>query len=275
MQHIRLNDFLMAFDDIGDGFPLLFIHGYPLSRRLWKPQIEGLSDIARVIAPDLRGHGNSTTGISSGGGDVPYSMEMLADDCAQLLDTLKIDQPIILCGLSMGGYVSFAFYRKYPHRVAGLILAATRAIADSPAVKENRRKGVDRILSTGIDPIIDSMLPMLISPSSKVGNPALVEFVREIMHSVSVEGMIGDLLGMMERPDSTPLLTDINVPTIILMGNEDQIIPLNEAEEMHAAISGSKLVILPQAGHLLNLEQPDLFNDVVREYLITSIGGGR
>jgi pimeloyl-ACP methyl ester carboxylesterase len=273
MQYRRLNNFMMALDDVGRGIPLLFIHGYPLSRALWKPQLEGLSDIARVIAPDLRGHGNSTSAISSGGDYSPYSMEMLADDCAQLLDALEIDQPIILCGLSMGGYVSFAFYRKYPHRVAGLILAATRAIADSPAVKENRRKAIDRIKLAGTDPILESMLPIVISPSSKAGNPEMIEYVREMMQSVSVEGMIGDLLGMIERSDSTPLLTEINVPTIILVGNEDQIIPISEAEGMHASIAGSKLAILPRAGHLLNLEQPDLFNDVVRDYLLTSIRG--
>ena len=273
MKHKRLNDFLMAFDDIGAGIPLLFIHGYPLSRMMWQPQLEGLSDIARVIAPDLRGHGNSTTEISSGRNFSPYSMEMLADDCVHLLDALEIYHPIILCGLSMGGYVSFAFYRKYPHRVAGLILAATRAIADSQAAKENRKVAIDTIKSKGINPVLDSMLSILISPSSKVGNPALITYVREIMHSVSVEGMVGDLLGMMERPDSTPLLADIKVPTIILVGNEDQIIPISEAEAMHAAISDSKLVILPEAGHLLNLEQPDLFNDVVRDYLINSIRG--
>ena len=273
MKNVKISDISIALEDEGVGIPLLFIHGYPLNRQLWKSQVEGLSEIARVLTPDLRGHGDSTSGRFAGSDYPPYFMEMLADDCAQLLDALEINQPIILCGLSMGGYISFSFYKKYPHRVAGLILAATRSSADSPAARENRIKAVNILKSSGSDAIIDSMLPMLLSPATLGENSAMVDYVKEMMNSVSLEGMIGDLLGMMERPDSTPLLADIHVPTLILMGMDDQIIPMPEAEAMHAKIANSKLILLPQAGHLLNLEQPELFNDAVRSFLNSTMRG--
>jgi len=267
MKSVMFNDISMALEDEGGGIPLLLIHGYPLSRHLWKPQVEGLSKFSRVIAPDLRNHGDSTSVKSSGEKYPPYFMEMLADDCVQLLDVLDIDQPVILCGLSMGGYISFSFYRKYPQRVAGLILAATRSSADSPATRENRKKAIDILKSSGSESVIASMLPMLLSPTTLLDNPALVESVKEMMRSVSLEGMIGDLMGMMERQDSTPLLADIHVPTLVMVGEDDQIIPRSEAEGMHARISNSQLLLLPQAGHLLNLEQPELFNDAVRSFI--------
>lgn len=273
MKNIKLHDVSIALEDEGIGIPLLLIHGYPLNRLLWRPQVDELSNLARVIAPDLRGHGDSTSIKSTGEKYPPNFMETLADDCAQLLDVLEIDQPVILCGLSMGGYISFSFYRKYPQRVGGLILAATRSSADSPAARENRIKAINILKSSGSEPVIDSMLPMLLSPTTLVNNPALVDSVKEMMRSVALEGMIGDLMGMMERQDSTPLLADIHVPTLVVMGEDDQIIPRSEAEGMQARISNSKLVLLPQAGHLVNLEQPELFNEAVRSFIISSKRG--
>lgn len=240
---------------------MLFIHGYPLSRQLWQPQVEGLADVARLLAPDLRGHGDSQATPP------PYSMELFADDLNAFLDALGITQPVVLCGLSMGGYVAFAFYRKYARRVTGLILTATRATADSPEMRSARDQAAADARRKGVDSIINSMLPRLVSPRSYQEQPELVERVRTIMRSISLEGMSGDLAGLRDRPDSTPLLGSIHQPTLLLPGMEDQIISFKEADAMRAAIPGARLQIIPEAGHLPNLENPTAFNQAIREFL--------
>jgi pimeloyl-ACP methyl ester carboxylesterase len=257
----------MAVEDHGQGLPVLFIHGYPLNRAMWAPQVASLSEFVRVLAPDLRGHGDSEStpvdDIKSKG----YSMDLMAEDCAALLNNLDIRQPVVLCGLSMGGYISFAFYRKYPERVKGIILAATRANDDSPEGKAARDEAIQLAISKGSSAIAEASLTKLMSPKTYTSQPDLVRSVNEIMQRISVEGIIGDLIGMKVRPDSTPLLPKINVPTLLLHGTDDQIIPVMEVEAMHTAIPGPKLVIIPEAGHLINLEQPELFNRSIRNYL--------
>jgi pimeloyl-ACP methyl ester carboxylesterase len=259
--HIQIKGINIALEDRGAGLPLLFIHGYPLNRRIWEPQIEGLADVARVIAPDLRGHGDS------GVAPAPYNMDMLADDCHALLEALSITGRVVLCGLSMGGYVTFAFYRKYPERVAGLILAATRAGEDSPEGKAGRDKAAALAREGGASAIAESMLPKMFSPRTYAGRPELVERLSEIMQANSLDGILGDLMGMKARPDSTPTLKQIDKPTLILHGSDDQLIPPSEAKVMQEAIPGARLQVLPDAGHLLNLEQPQLFNAAVRKFL--------
>jgi 3-oxoadipate enol-lactonase len=257
----QVNDYNLVFEDRGRGLTLLLIHGYPLNRDLWKPQLEGLSSRARVLAPDLRGHGDSQAlpGI--------YTMDLLAGDCAALLDSLKISRPVVVCGLSMGGYVSFALFRKYPERVAGLILAATRAGADSPDGKAKRDQTANLAREKGLKPVVESMLPKMLSPKTYKNQPELVQRAKEIMLKTSLEGVIGDLMGMKERPDSTPMLDKIDKPVLILHGEDDQIIPIDEIERMQAGIAHAQLRVLPEAGHLLNLEQPVLFNAAVSEFL--------
>lgn len=264
---IQLKDFTLAYEERGEGKPLLLIHGYPLSRALWEPQMEGLVDAARLIAPDLRGYGQSDPVPG------PYSMDMLADDCAALLEGMKVTQPVVVAGLSMGGYVALAFYRKYAARVAGLILAATRAGADSAEGKANRDKSAALAREKGVGAIVEAMLPKLLAPKSYEAKPKVVAWATQIMESASVEGIVGALMGMKERPDVTPILGQIDKPTLILHGTDDQLIPPKEAEAMHAAIKNSTLQLLPEAGHLLNLEQPELFNQAVRGFL-QSIGDG-
>ncbi len=258
---IRLPDFSLEFEERGSGTPLLFIHGYPLNRTLWTPQLEALSGALRLIAPDLRGHGQSDSMPA------PYTMEMLADDCCALLDAMGVTQPVIVCGLSMGGYVTFAFYRKYAARVAGLILAATRPGPDSPQGKTARAQAIELARERGAAAIASAMLPKMFSPQAYTARPELVEQLRRIMESTSVEGIVGDLMGMMERPDSTPTLAQIDAPTLVLHGADDQLIPLQEADAMNAGIRRSRLRVLPGAGHLLNLEQPEMFNDAVRKFI--------
>jgi len=259
--HIRVNDLNLLVEQRGAGIPLLFIHGYPLSSRIWLPQLEGLSKFARTIALDLRGHGESD--VAEG----PYEMDLLAEDCCAVLDALGIDQPVVVCGLSMGGYVTFAFYRKYPERVAGLILSATRAGEDSPEAKANRDRAASLAQEQGSGAVAESMLPKMLSPKTYSNRQELVHQVWDIMQATSVQGIVGDLMGMKSRPNSVPTLAKIDKPTLILHGSDDQLIPLSEAVAMRTAIQGASLRVMPDAGHLLNMEQPDPFNQAIRAFI--------
>lgn len=261
---IKVDGKWLAYDERGVGIPVLLIHGYPLSRKLWEPQLSGLSDTARIFTLDLRGHGESEVGE---GTQTAFSMDMLADDCAAFLDELGVKEPVVLGGLSMGGYVVLAFARKYPQRLAGLILAATRAGADSLEGKANRDKAVAQAKEGGAIAIADAMLPKMMSPKTYIANPGLVAGIYEMMKGTSVHGIIGDLLGLKDRPDSSSSLPEIKVPTLLLYGADDQIIPQADMESMATAIPGAQFVVIPQAGHLLNLEQPEEFNQSVKVFL--------
>lgn len=256
-----VNGFNMNFEEVGKGLPILFIHGYPLSKEVWGPQLAGLSDIARCIAPDLRGHGESESVPG------PYSMDLFADDLAALLDELNIQGKAVICGLSMGGYAAFGFYRRHPGRVAGMILAGTRAGGDSPERQSARDASAEIARKEGILPVVKGMLPKMFSKKILDSDPDLVELVRSIMLSVSLEGMIADLGALRDRPDSRPMLAGISVPVLVIHGLEDQMIPFQDAEEMSAKIPGAVLQLIPGAGHLLNLETPDTFNQAIRQFI--------
>lgn len=257
----RLKTHALAYDERGTGRPVLLVHGYPLSRAMWAPQLSGLSDAARVLAIDLRGHGESDALPG------PYSMDLLADDCVGLLDALGIREPIVLGGLSMGGYVAFAFWRRYPERVAGLILAATKAGADSPEARVGRETAMATAQSAGVGAVVESMLPRLLAPGAVGSRPDLATRVRGIMTGTPLAGMLGDLAGLRDRVDSTATLGTITVPTLVVHGAVDQLIPQAEAERTATAIAGATLAAIDEAGHLPNLEQPERFNTAVRDYL--------
>jgi 3-oxoadipate enol-lactonase len=256
-----LDNGFLAYDMIGKGIPLLFIHGYPLSRRIWDPQMQGLSETASMILVDLRGHGESYPF------DGPYSMELLADDCKRLLDDLSIKYPILVCGLSMGGYVTLALFRKYPHIFKGMILTSTRSGPDSYEGKANRDIAMHNVHDYGVASIANSMLPKLLSPVTHTSKPNLVNSIQDIMLETSVNGVLGTLQGMRDRPDSTLLLPQIKCPSLIIHGADDQLIPLHEAELMNQRLSNSRLVVIPKAGHLPNMEQPDVYNQAIRDFI--------
>jgi 3-oxoadipate enol-lactonase len=262
---VQISDIALEYDDSGlsdPSFPcVLFIHGYPLCRKQWQPQIRSLSHLARVLAPDLRGFGDSQA--SPG----PYSMEMLADDCIALLDRLEIHDPVVICGLSMGGYITFALYRKYPQRVRAIILSATRAGSDSPEAKINRDKAIALAEKEGTQAIIRLMLPKMLAPNTYTNHPELVDFVRNIMSSASVPGIKGVLEGMRDRPDSISLLPKIKTPTLLLFGDQDPFVERAEVENMRNAIPGAQLQYINGTGHLLNLEQPEIYNNHLENFL--------
>jgi 3-oxoadipate enol-lactonase len=256
-----VNNFSMNFSERGKGMPVLLIHGYPLSQRIWEPQLEGLSDHFKIITPDLRGHGGSQAVPG------PYSMEIFADDLAALLDALEINQKVVVCGLSMGGYVAMAFYRKYAARMKALILTATRAADDTPQARAGRDATAEIARAGGIAPVVEGMLPKMFAPGTLLANQHLVDQVKSIMMSISLEGVLGDLQGMKDRLDSRPMLNGMDIPTLVVHGVEDQIIPTQEAVDMHNSIPGAQLELIPESGHLVNLERPNEFNEVVQKFL--------
>jgi pimeloyl-ACP methyl ester carboxylesterase len=257
---LDINGFKMAYQSQGKGTPLLLIHGFPLSKKMWEPQLQSLSLNANVLAPDLRGHGESEPVAG------PYSMDLLADDYISFLDALEIEQPVVVCGHSMGGYITLAMYRRHPDRIRGLILAATRAGADSPDGKASRENAIAKAKEEGPAAIASAMLPKMMSPTTYQSNPDLVEQVDNLMSNTSLQGIVGALEAMKERPDSTPMLAKITVPTLIIHGEDDQLIPSQEAQSMHTSIADSNLYLISNAGHLPNLEQPDRFNQIVKGF---------
>ncbi len=259
MASAHINNLNIAYTDTGIGRPVVLIHGYPFNRSLWTEQVEALSSTCRVIAPDLRGFGESDAAATA-------TMNEMAQDVAQLMDHLEITQAAI-GGLSMGGYVALAFYKQFPSRVRALVLADTRAQADSEEAKQTRAQQAKKALDEGMAGIADSMLPKLLTPETVSKHPEIVKRVRDMMLKTKPEGAAAALRGMAERDDQTDLLPKISVPSLILVGAEDAITPVADSEKMHQAIAGSRLVVLENAGHVSNLERTEQFNNALLEFL--------
>ena len=248
----------LEYDDIGNGLPLLLIHGFPFDRTSWRPQLAELQTICRVIAPDLRGFGGSsdTDGKS-------VSMDLYAEDCRALLDSLNV-QPVVVGGLSMGGYIALAFVAQYPDRVKGLILANTRATADSEAGRQGRFDTAQKVRESGTQVVVDALASKMLGPNAK---PEVAVSVRDMMARQRPPGVISALLGMAARPDRSELLPGIDVPTLIISSPTDAVIPLSDSEAMQRTIPNSQLVSIPRAGHLSSLDKPEAFNAAVREFV--------
>jgi len=264
MSLIRIDDIQMAYTDAGMGRPVVLIHGYPFNRSLWNEQVAELSHSYRVIVPDLRGFGESDA--SEG----PATMDRMAQDVALLLDHLGISRAVI-GGLSMGGYVALAFYKQFPSRVLGLILADTRAQADTEEGKQTRAQQAEKALAEGMAGIADAMLPKLLTPDTVSKRPEVVKRVRDMMLKTKPEGTAAALLGMAQRDDQTQLLPQISSPALIVVGAEDAITPVADSEKMHNAIAGSRLVVLENAGHVSNLERTEEFNQHLLDFLRESL----
>ena len=254
-----INGFRCSFTDIGEGQTILFVHGFPLSRAIWQPQIEALAKNYRVIAPDLRGHGESSAPAGV------YAMDTFAEDLQALIAERKCG-PVVLVGHSMGGYLSFAFYRKFPQSVRALVLFCTRATADSEEGKIVRENLAQRAEREGPAAVAEQMLPKMLAASA-AARPDLVEQVRQIMLSTSLNGLTGSLRGMAARPSSLELLPKINVPTLVVAGEHDAIIPAAESAALAAAIPHAELAVIPGAGHLASLENPDAVIATLRAFL--------
>ncbi|HEV8169128.1 MAG TPA: alpha/beta fold hydrolase [Pyrinomonadaceae bacterium] len=255
----HINNLNIAYTDAGIGRPIVLIHGYPFNRSLWNEQVEALSSTCRVIAPDLRGFGESDAAATA-------TMNEMAHDVAQLMDHLEITQAAI-GGLSMGGYVALAFYKQFPSRVRALVLADTRAQADNEEAKQTREQQARKALDEGMAGIADSMLPKLLTPETVSKHPEIVKRVRDMMLKTKPEGAAAALRGMAERDDQTDLLAKVAVPSLILVGAEDAITPVADSEKMHQGIAGSRLVVLENAGHVSNLERTEQFNEAMLGFM--------
>lgn len=240
--------------------PWYCLHAFPLNAEQWLPQLSRLPPRVRVIAPDLRGfHG---TEPFVGGESPDVTMDTYARDVLELMSHLDVPRAVI-CGLSMGGYVAFALLRKAPSRVTGLVLANTRASADTDEGRASRDRLIQLVETEGAARLALEMMPRLLGDTVRREQPDLGDAVELLVRANNRRGLQAAMKAMRDRPDSTSLLASITCPTTIITGEEDRIVPPAEAETMRGAIRGSRLVILPRAGHLSNLENPLAFNDAL------------
>lgn len=256
----RVNNMELAYIDQGQGRPVVLLHGFPLNNSMWQAQIPALASNFRVIAPDFRGHGESEAPSGT------YSMDLLADDVKALLDHLGIDRAVIV-GFSMAGYATFAFYRKYPNLVSALVLADTRPQPDSAEAKQGRENTAQGVLKDGVSGPAQALPTRMLTQETQQSRPDLVKAVSGIMASTPVNGYVGDLRGMAERPDSTATLSQITCPTLVIVGEQDTLTPVADSELMAQTIKGATLVKIPGAGHLAPMEAPDAFNKALLDFL--------
>jgi pimeloyl-ACP methyl ester carboxylesterase len=253
---------LLAYDDYGPGPVVVLLHGFPLNRKMWSLQEGRVGSMYRIIAPDLRGHGETAAppGV--------YTMEEMAGDIIELLDALQITEPIVLGGLSMGGYVALALIAHSPERVRGLMLIDTRAAADTPEAARNREDLARKVEASGrVGHVVEGMFPRLFSESTRVGHPERVTWLRAAMEKTPPRGVVGALRGMAARPDRTADLAQITVPTLVMVGADDVITPPDEARKMAEALPRAKLVVIPHAGHVSPFENPDAANEAILQFL--------
>jgi YbgC/YbaW family acyl-CoA thioester hydrolase len=259
-RRLTVNGVSLAVEIRGDGPAVLFVHGYPLDRTIWRHQLESLEGYRR-IAPDLRGMGESDAP------DLGYGIGIYADDLAALLDALGVDD-VVLCGHSMGGYVIFEFLRRWRHRVRGLILVGTRAEADGAEARRARDAAAATARESGAEAIAEAMLPKMLAPATSETAPELVGQVRRVMAATPVAGIVGALAAMRDRHDSSGLLPTLaGLPTLVIVGEDDAITPPDGARRLAAGVPGARLVIVPGAGHLPPVERPSETTAAILEFL--------
>lgn len=254
-----INGIQLSYRDHGQGNALVFLHAFPLSSAMWEPQIQEFSKSHRVIALDLRGHGDS---------DAPlwhFTLDDFAEDIRELLRHLGISDATFI-GLSMGGYILLALIRKYPELVRKMVLADTRAQADNEEAKAGRFVMAQVAYQKGSQAIADMMMPKLLGSTSLEKRQNIVNSIRSIINKNQSSGIVVDLMAMAQRSDSTSLLSNISCPTLVIVGEEDVATPPPEAHYIKDRIPGAELAVLPEAGHLSNLEQPQGFNQALHSF---------
>jgi pimeloyl-ACP methyl ester carboxylesterase len=246
--------------DRGRGTTILFVHGFPLSHAMWQGQ-QVLGDRCRVIMPDLRGFGQSQV--------IPGTSTMaeMADDLARMLDELRVDRPVALCGLSMGGYIAFQFAKRHPARLDRLVLCDTKAAADTPEAAATRLKMAEHVLNHGTSAVAEAMPAKLFAASTFAEQPRVVAAVKKMIEETDPAGLAAAQRGMAEREDVRSWLPQINVPTLVVVGREDMISPVDEMRAIAEAIPGAKFEVIERAGHMAPMERPEEFNRLLREFV--------
>ena len=258
---IGIGDVNLRVVDRGRGRPIVLMHGFPLDHTMWSAQIERLAGHWRVIAPDLRGFGGSEVTCGR------VTMEQFADDLAALLDALGIDEPVCLCGLSMGGYVAWDFWRKHAGRLRSLVLCDTRAAADTPETARGRLEMSARVLAEGTSFLPELMLPKLFAPATLQRKSEIVAATRETILSSDPHGVAAAAVGMAERRDASAWLEEINVPALVVVGEHDAISTVAEMRQIAAGMAAARLTVVPEAGHMSPLENPCVVNAALEEFL--------
>lgn len=259
MASIDINGISFNYADRGRGLPLVLLHGFPLDSRVFDHQLDHVSRRCRVITPDLRGFGRTRS-------DKPFSLDDLADDVHQMLG--RIDAlPCVIGGLSMGGYVSLAFAKKYPNDLKGLVLIDSKAAGDTPEGKQAREKMAETARTAGARAVADQMFPKVLSANTAESQPDVAAKVRTIMEHCPPATIAHASLAMRDRDDHTGDLPSIPVPTLILVGEDDALTPPDVAEAMHRLIPRSVLRVVPDAGHLTPMERPALVSQTLVEFV--------
>jgi 3-oxoadipate enol-lactonase len=265
-QRIKRGDAEIAYWLMGDGPPVVLLHPFPANHEFWLPVAEVLAARYRVILPDLRGHGES--GIGEG----PATMEKHAADIAHVMDDAEVGRAPLI-GVSIGGYVLFEFWRRYRGRVAALGLCNTKAPADSAEARAGRLQAANDVFERGVEPFFESMIPRLLGKTTRETRPDRVDDALRMMRKMSPEDVAQVQRGMAERPDSVETLRTINVPALLVTGDEDILTGVNEGELMRQHISGSQLKVIPKAGHYSPWEQPEEAARLLRQFLDAVVGG--
>jgi len=257
---IKSDDAEIVYWVLGDGPPVLLLHPFPANHEFWLPVTETLSSRYRIILPDLRGHGESTVG------EVPATMSKHAADIARIMDEVDIGRAPLI-GVSIGGYILFEFWRKHRSRVAALGLCNTKAPADNAKARAGRLQAANDVLERGTEPFLHSMVQRVMSKTTRETRPDLVDDALRMMRQMSPEDIAQVQRGMADRPDSVDTLETIDVPTLLVTGDEDVSTGLNEAQLMHQHIRGSELRVIPKAGHYSPWEQPEEAGRILRQFL--------
>ena len=269
---VPVRDTRLAVQTVGSGLPLVLLHAFPLDHGMWLRQ-EPLGESLRLIVPDLRGFGGST-------GSVPRGIADLADDVAALLDGLHLERPAVICGVSMGGYVAQHVAARHPDRVAALVLVDTKLEADTPEARAARVDLAGKVGRLGQSILADAMIPRLLAVPRSDADPAVVArhaenraLLQALVERQPVATIQAALAALGDRPDMTAALARVEVPTLLVVGAEDQITPPACLEAAEAVIPNAKLLIVPAAGHLVPLEAPEVFNRAIVEFLAESLRG--
>lgn len=248
-----------SYTDRGRGGALVLVHGFPLDRRMWDEQIDVLSKSCRVIAPDLRGFGCSNRAGA-------FTIESLAEDVHELVEQLGV-KPIVLAGLSMGGYVTLAYAKKYPADLRGLVLIDTKAAADTPEAREGREKMIQLVRARGAAAVAEQMMPKMLSEGTRRSRPGVVNALRTLMNECPPATIEHALAAMRDRPDRTGELASIRAATLVIVGDSDVITPPDVAEAMRSQIPHATLQVIRGAGHMSPMEQPEPVNQAIERFV--------